>query len=914
MTKIVIVGGVAGGASCAARLRRQDEMAQITMFEKGPYVSFANCGLPYYIGNLIQQEDDLLIADPALFRERFQIDARVLHEVKGIDRENRTVTVCDLKSGETFDEPYDQLVLSPGAVPIRPPLPGIDIPGIFTIRSVPDSNQVKAWIEMHHVDRAVVIGGGFIGLEMAENLVHRDIKVNLIERDEQVMPVLDREMTAPVVEALEKNGIGVLLGDSVTSFEQTDVDIKINTQAGRSIHADMVILAIGVAPDSSLARDAGLDLAARGHIVVNGRMQTSDPAIYAVGDAVEVTHAITGQPCVLPLAGPANRQGRIAADVITGRDRAFRGVQGTSVCGLFDVTLAATGLTEKQLEGSDIDYSAIYAHPNDHVAYYPGATPISMKLLFDNSDGRVLGAQAVGKKGAERRIDVIAMAIQQGATVYDLEEAELCYAPQYGAAKDPVNILGMIGSNIMRGDLRITPWKDVGKESAIVLDVRSYSEIAISPIVNQGAVKHIPLNELRERLDELDRDAPIHVSCAVGARANNAVRLLNHRGFDASLLPGGTLTLACLNYCSDDGGRTTKTMPVHFDPLVALHEAVSPLSALPLWLLREIKADGILKEYSLGQGESITLKASAISDILVLANGEIDVIEFDQVARHLSSTESKRRPVKLSSHESKTFYARAPSTLYRIDQEFLDFFGSWFAMVENLSQQRPELEEILGEMRRPSVFMNLPLSNVQEALMRTKVVEARAGEAIITQGEKPDYFYILIDGAADVHQTDPLGDEDDEPQLVNQLVSGDHFGEDAFVIEGTRSASVKLTRDSRLLALDGEDFKRLISQPLDDQIDHSTAKIQVDQGMKKLLDVRYEEEWYEERIPGAMLIPLPELRIRIDELDKGQEYIVYCHAGKRSAVADLILKNNGFKSSWMREGIREWPYAVEKGL
>lgn len=912
MKKIVIVGGVAGGASCAARLRRQDESAQITMFEKGPYVSFANCGLPYYIGNVIQQQDDLLIADTKLFDERFRIDARVFHEVKTIDREKKIVTVCDLKSGKTFEESYDHLVLSPGASPLRAPLPGIDTPGIFTIRSVPDSNQVKAWIEMHHVDRAVVIGGGFIGLEMAENLVHRDIKVNLIERDKQIMPALDREMTAPVVEALEKNGIGVLLGDSVTSFEQTDVDIKVHTQAGRLIHADMVILAIGVAPDSSLARNVGLELTERGHIVVNDRLQTSDPLIYALGDAVQVVNAVTGKPCVLPLAGPANRQGRLVADVISGRDRAFRGVQGTSVCGLFDVTLAATGLSEKQMDGGSIDYSAIYAHPNNHVGYYPGAAPISMKLLFDNRDGRVLGAQAVGKKGVERRIDVIAMAIQQGATVYDLEEAELCYAPQYGAAKDPVNILGMIGSNVMRGDLKITPWEEVGKGGATVLDVRTYSEIAISPILNRGDVKHIPIDELRDRIDELNREAPIHVSCAVGARANNAVRLLTHHGFDATLLPGGTLTLACLNFCSDDGSRTNKVKAPFFNPLVALHEAISPLSGLPLWLLREIKEDGVLKEYSLGDGESITLKALAISDIVLLAAGEIDVIEFDQVSRHLSATESKRRPVKLSSHESKTFYARTPSTLYRIDQESLDFFGSWFALIENLSEERPDLTEVLNEMRRPSVFMNLPLSNVQEALKLMEIVDAKAGEEIVTQGDRPDNFYIIVDGAADVHETDPLGDE--EPQLVNQLGSGNHFGEDAFVIEGKRGATVKLTRDSKLLALDGDDFKRLISQPLQDHVDHGTAKIQVDQGMRKLLDVRDEEEWYEERIPGATLIPLPELRARIGELNKDNEYIVYCYAGKRSAVADLILKNNGFKSSWMLEGIRDWPYAVEKGL
>jgi rhodanese-related sulfurtransferase len=673
----------------------------------------------------------------------------------------------------------------------------------------------------------------------------------------------------------------------------------------------MVILAIGVKPDSQLARDAGLDLTSSGHIVVNRKMQTIDDHIFAVGDAVQVTSAITGQPCVLPLAGPANRQGRIAADVISGRYRTFRGVQGTAVCGLFDITLASTGLSEKQLANSNIDYTAIYAHPNDHVSYYPGASAISLKLIFDNQEGRVLGAQAVGKKGAERRIDVIAMAIQQGATVYDLEEAELCYAPQFGAAKDPVNILGMIGSNVMRGDLRITPWNEIGKEGSIVLDVRSLSEIAISPIVNLGKVKHIPLDDLRDRLDELNRDEAIHVSCAVGARANNAVRLLNHHAYNASLLPGGTLTLGCLNYCSDESCKTSATTPSSFDPLVVLHEAQSPLSALPLWLLRDVKQEGILKEYSLGQGESMTLKATAISDIVVLANGEVDVMIFDEVSRHLSSTESRRRPIKLSSHESKTFFARTPSTLYRIDQEFLDFYGSWFAMIESLAGDRPDLGTVLMTMRRPSVFINLPLTNVQQALKKMDIVEVKAGTEIITQGETPDNFYIIVDGEADVFQTDMFEDEAD---LVNQLKAGNHFGEDAFVIEGSRNATVKMTRNSKLLSLNGDDFKKLISQPLDDQVDHNTAKIQVDAGNKKLIDVRYEEEWYEERIPGATLIPLPELRARLDELDKNSDYIIYCHAGKRSAVADLILKSNGFKSCWMSAGIREWPFAVEKGL
>ncbi len=821
MKKVVIVGGVAGGASCAARLRRQDEHAQILMFEKGPFVSFANCGLPYYIGNVIRQEDDLLIADTELFEERFRVDARVLHEVRSINRDQKTVTVCDLQTGHTFEEPYDQLVLSPGASPIKPPLPGIDLPGIFTIRSVPDSNQVRAWIESNHVGRAVVIGGGFIGLEMAENLAHREIKVALVERSEQIIPVLDGEMTSPVVEQLERSNIGLLLNDSVKEFEQTDRDLRVLTTSGRIIHADMVILSIGVSPDSTLAKQAGLDLSESGHIAVDEKMRTSDLDIYAVGDVVQVINAITDQSCVLPLAGPANRQGRIAADVIAGRERRFRGVQGTAVCGLFNMTMAATGLTEKQLVDSTVDYTAIYAHPNDHVGYYPGATTISMKLIFDNKDGRVLGAQAVGRKGVERRIDVIAMAIQQGGTVFDLEESELCYAPQYGAAKDPVNILGMIGSNIMRGDLRITPWHEVGKEDSIVLDVRNSSEIAISPITNAGVIKHIPLNELRDRLGELNRNHTIHVACAVGARANNAVRLLNQHGYDSSLLSGGILTLSLLNHCSGGARKPLAAGKSNIDSLTVLHNTYSPLTALPLWFLREVRADGVLKEYSLGQGESITLKAPTISDIVVLANGEVDVIDFDDVSRHLSSTERKPRPVKLSSYKSKTFYATAPSTLYRIDQQFLDFYVSWFAMIDGLPRERADLKKMLAKMHRPSVFMNQPLTEVREALLRMREANASEGVEMVKQGDAPDCFYVIVDGDADVFRADLF---EDEPELIDHLHSGNHFGEDAFAVEGTRNATVVLTRDSKLLVLDGNDCKQLLSQSLTEQVEPNTEK------------------------------------------------------------------------------------------
>jgi NADPH-dependent 2,4-dienoyl-CoA reductase/sulfur reductase-like enzyme/rhodanese-related sulfurtransferase len=540
--KIIIVGGVAGGASCAARLRRQDEFAEIVMYEKGPYVSFANCGLPYYIGGVIQEEKDLLVADVALFQQRFNVNAQINHQVVSIDPVRRRIGVLNTANGHRHDEDYDYLVLSPGASPMRPPLPGIDSPGIFSLRTVPDSRIIKEWIGAHQVKHAVVIGAGFIGLEMVENLCHLGIQVTLIERDRQVMTPLDQEMTTPLVDCLADQGVELLLADSVARITHQGC-LQVHTDKGRQIDTDMIILAIGVTPDSDLARSAGLELGPKGHILVDKNMRTSDRHILAVGDAVELRHAVTGQRAALPLAGPANRQGRIAADVICGKGRFFRGVQGTAVCGLFGLTLATTGVNEKSLRETGLDYGVIYAHPNHHVGYYPGAKPLFIKLLFDKSDGRVLGAQAVGEAGVERRIDVIAMAIQLGGSVFDLEESELCYAPQYGAAKDPVNMVGMIAANLMRGDLFITPWSDLHKDNALVLDVRDLDEVACDPIPGE---LHIPVNELRARLDELPRDRPIHLCCAVGARAYTAVRLLVQHGFKASLMSGGASTWFCL--------------------------------------------------------------------------------------------------------------------------------------------------------------------------------------------------------------------------------------------------------------------------------------------------------------------------------------------------------------------------------
>ena len=534
----MIIGGVAGGASCAARLRRLDEQAEIVLLDRGPYVSFANCGLPYYVGNIIHDEAKLLVSTPQLFHERFNIEVRTRNEVTSIDREACEIVVRDLSTGREYRERYDALVLSPGAAPIRPPLPGIDLPGIFTLRTVPDSRRIREWIETRTARRAVVIGGGFIGLEMAENLVHLGLDVTIVEMANQLMPPLDPEMADFVRLRVITHTAHLQLGDAVAQFEQAaDGSLTVRTQNGSEFGADLVILSIGVRPESDLARNSGLEIGTRGGIRVDDQMRTSDPRIWAVGDAVEVRNTLSEQWELIPLAGPANRQGRIAADVICGRNSRFRGVQATAVCGFFGLTVALTGATEKSLLRAGIsDFEAIYLHPGHHVGYYPGAKPIHLKLLFRRADGLVLGAQAVGEAGVERRIDVIALAIQMGATVFDLEEAELCYAPQYGAAKDPVNLAGMVAANVVRSDVALAPWSGVRADGVFCLDVREPSEFENGTI--DGAL-NIPLGQLRDRLEELPRDREIWVTCGVGQRAYYACRLLGQHGFRVKNLSGG---------------------------------------------------------------------------------------------------------------------------------------------------------------------------------------------------------------------------------------------------------------------------------------------------------------------------------------------------------------------------------------
>ncbi len=540
LRKVVIVGGVAGGASCAARLRRQREDLEILLIDRGKYVSFANCGLPYYVGEVITEEKKLLVATPDLFRDRFNIHVKVETEVLSIDRSKKELSLKDLPNGRVYTESYDALVLSPGANPIKPPLPGIDLPGLFTLRSIPDSRHIRDWIREKNVKTALVVGGGLVGLEMAENLVHKGLQVSVLELSSQVIPPLDPEMAEPIHEHLRQKGVDLRLNDGAASFEANPRGITVKTKSGVSLTVGMVILSIGVRPETTLAKSAGLELGPLGGIHVDDKMRTNDPAIFAVGDAVEIKSVPLGRTMLIPLAGPANRQGRIAADVLAGKPRKFRGTQGTAVCGLFGLTAAMTGENEKSLKASGFkDYGKVYLHPGHHAAYYPDAKPIFIKLLFDRRDGKVLGFQAVGEEGAEKRVDVAAMAIQMGATVYDLEEAELCYAPQFGAAKDPVNVAGMIASNVMRGDLELVDWEALRQDTPrVLLDVRDPGEFGAAHV--PGAV-NIPLNELRGRLGELPMDKEIWVYCRVGQRSYYANRVLSQNGFKVRNLPGGYL-------------------------------------------------------------------------------------------------------------------------------------------------------------------------------------------------------------------------------------------------------------------------------------------------------------------------------------------------------------------------------------
>lgn len=537
--KIVIVGGVAGGASAAARARRLSEDAEIILVERGPDVSFANCGMPYHVGETIPNRDKLLVMTPELLSTRLNLDVRVRSSVESIDRSAKSVTIREVDTGREYTENYDKLILAPGASPLRPPIPGIELPGIFTLRNLLDMDRIKAAID-GGAKRAVVVGAGFIGLELVENLVQRDVATTLIELQDQVMPPLDREMTTPILKTLTDHGVDVRLSDAVTGFEAVEGHLVVSLKSGDSVTADMVALGIGVRPENKLAADAELEVGDRGGIRVDEHLQTSDPDIYAVGDAIEVTDYVSDGPTQIPLAGPANRQGRIAADHIFGRSSTYRGTQGTAIIGLFGHVAAMTGLSEKTLQRTGRDYRSVTVHPANHAGYYPGAETMALKILFDPNDGRLLGAEAVGGDGVDKRIDVLAVAIQAGLTVYDMEEMELAYAPQFGSAKDPVNMAGFVAAGLLRGDhpqIDVPSLEDWQSDAdPLIVDVRTPSEFSDGALPN---AINLPVDELRDRLDELPTDRPLVVYCKVGMRGYLATRILMQRGFDVINLSGG---------------------------------------------------------------------------------------------------------------------------------------------------------------------------------------------------------------------------------------------------------------------------------------------------------------------------------------------------------------------------------------
>ena len=536
--RILIVGGVAGGASAAARARRLSEEASIVLFERGPYVSFANCGLPYHIGGVIEDRSRLLVQTPESLNARFDIDVRVNTEVVSIDPGEQTVLARNLKSGNETLENYDALVLSPGAEPIRPGIPGADGEGIFTLRNMSDMDAILAALPKDPGGRALVVGAGYIGLELTEQLRHRGLQVSLVEKLPHVMGVADPEMTFPLQEELARQCVDLRLGRSVVAFERNGWTLVAILDDGGRIPCDLAILSVGVRPETRLAKAAGLAIGATGGILVDDQMRTSHPNIYAVGDAVEVSDFVSGGPALIPLAGPANRQGRIAADVIFGRDSRYKDTQGTAICKIFDLSFAMTGLTETVLQRKGLAFRRIYVYPADHATYYPGAHPITLKLLFEPECGTILGAQAVGVGGVDKRIDVIAVAQRAGLTVFDLEDLELCYAPPFGSAKDAVNMAGFVASNVLRGDVELWEPEELAglTDGQMLVDVRTFQENAQGTI--PGAVC-APVDELRDRLDNLPKDMELLVFCQVGLRGYVAARLLVQHGFKVRNLSGG---------------------------------------------------------------------------------------------------------------------------------------------------------------------------------------------------------------------------------------------------------------------------------------------------------------------------------------------------------------------------------------
>ncbi|MDR1762475.1 MAG: FAD-dependent oxidoreductase [Dysgonamonadaceae bacterium] len=556
--KTVIIGGVAGGATAAERLRRLDEKAEIVMLERGGFISYANCGLPYYIGGEITDKEELTLQTPESFKARFNIDVRINNEALSVNSKDKTLTVKNLQTGKTYTEKFDKLILSPGASPARPPIDGMNSKRVFTLRNIPDTYAIKNFIDAEKPKSAVVVGGGFIGLEMAENLHNAGLQVSIVEFANQVLAPIDFDMACAVHQHIRSKGVELLLGNGVkTIVENTDKSLIVNLING-SISADMVIMAVGVKPDIAFLKDSGIALNERGYIITNEKMQTNIADIYAVGDAVEVADFITHQKTMVPLAGPANKQGRIAADVICSISSAYTGTQGSSILKVFDLTVASTGVNEKTANRLGLKYEKSFTVSSSHAGYYPGALPMTIKTVFDPDNDKIIGMQIVGFEGVDKRCDVVAAAIRFGASARDLTQLELCYAPPYSSAKDPVNMAGYVIENIIASKVKIFHWHDVeslDKDKVTLLDVRTKEEFSLGAMPN---FKNIPLDEIRERMSEIDRTKPVYLTCQVGLRGYVAARILSQNGFDACNLSDGYAVWKSVMDGSSEIRKTTK--------------------------------------------------------------------------------------------------------------------------------------------------------------------------------------------------------------------------------------------------------------------------------------------------------------------------------------------------------------------
>jgi CoA-disulfide reductase len=746
--KIIIVGGVAGGATTAARLRRLDEQAEIIMFERGEYISFANCGLPYYIGGTISERDNLLVQTVEGMSEKFNLDIRNLSEVTKINRVQKSVEVKNVTTGEIYEESYDKLVLSPGASPIKPPIPGIETAeALFTLRNIPDTDKIKSYTNMKKPSKATVIGGGFIGIEMAENLWDLGVEVTLIEMSNQIMAPIDFEMAAILHAHLREKGVHLILEDGVSAFENNGKIVKLNS--GKMIETDMIILAIGVKPENQLAIGAGLKVGERGGIQVNEKLQTEDPNIYAIGDAIEVKDYINGRPTQIPLAWPANRQGRIVADHINGIPARYNGTLGTSIAKVFDMTVAATGNNEKLLKRLGIPYEVVHVHPGSHAGYYPGSFPISLKLIFDKESGKIFGAQAVSYDGADKRIDVIATAIKGGLTIFDLPDLELAYAPPYSSAKDPVNMAGYAASNIADGFVETVQWHEINEivqNGGLLIDVRESIERGLGYI--EGSI-NIPLGELRSRLNELPKDQTIYLTCQVGLRGYLGARILMQNGFKVKNLDGGFKTYSSVyesdsilnnsTQISDSGVVEMKNMEPTETILVDACGLQCPGPIMKVYqTMDKMNAGNILEVHATDPGFTKDIKSWASKTGNTLLNTTFEDKKFKAfIQKGAASEVAATREVEAPSKDGATMVVFSgdldktiasfiiASGAAAMGKKVTMFFTFWGLNVLRRKDAPPVEKDFMGKMfgmMMPKGVDQLPLSKMNMGGMGAKMI------------------------------------------------------------------------------------------------------------------------------------------------------------------------------------------------